>query len=618
MDQQFCLRWNNHPTNLTDVLLSLLRRQALCDVTLACEGETLKAHQTILSACSPYFEMLLIKNVHPHPIIYLKDVNYNEMKALLDFMYKGEVNVSQHLLPMFLKTAEALQIRGLTDHNQLNSKVDAPVDVPKREWPPEHDSQPHEKRKRKSSNNNCDNNQERYNDSQPPSNYKTTVPKLTPITTEKDAHMDDLRVTPPMVKQELTHDGAQVDSFHCMSEALQTGGSISVHPDDVLSNQALSETSESESTAPVLPPQEINDAIDGGRKVGGEPKKLDVVEKLQGTQLPEESSQQSSLILASLDADFHKNQRKMKTQSNRCKTLKDETLNSSADEFYSANYFNSVIDINKIEIGETVVEETKTDIDEKIKNDGNDVGVIQILDSDDDDTLDDEEILATSTQHPSKILASSDDKFHKNQRRRNSTKQNSISEAEINNFNDEVKTQEYWKIVLGLCDKSQDEEKLKQDKTICSSSDETTCDPEEIEKYKSKINEIDSNDETICDLEDYQECSPKIDVKGKITETSSELIDVLNSSEETQYDNHTLVDILNDTNQVDNETINENNKRVKCNASERSDTELKKKIKEPQYKICRICTIWTTNLKKHLQEQHKSYYLKNKDKIRYQ
>ncbi|XP_055313101.1 sex determination protein fruitless isoform X1 [Sitodiplosis mosellana] len=129
MDQQFfCLRWNNHPANLTGVLSSLLQREALCDVTLACDGKTVKAHQTILSACSPYFETIFLQNNHAHPIIYLKDIRYSEIRSLLDFMYKGEVNVGQNCLPSFLKTAESLQVRGLTDNNALNYRPETDKD----------------------------------------------------------------------------------------------------------------------------------------------------------------------------------------------------------------------------------------------------------------------------------------------------------------------------------------------------------------------------------------------------------------------------------------------------------------------------------------------------------
>lgn len=37
--------------------------------------------------------------------------------------FQGEVNVGQNMLPMFLKTAESLQVRGLTENNTLNPKV---------------------------------------------------------------------------------------------------------------------------------------------------------------------------------------------------------------------------------------------------------------------------------------------------------------------------------------------------------------------------------------------------------------------------------------------------------------------------------------------------------------
>ena len=45
--------------------------------------------------------------------IFLKDVKFADLKALVDYMYKGEVNVAQDQLASFLQTAEALDIKGL-------------------------------------------------------------------------------------------------------------------------------------------------------------------------------------------------------------------------------------------------------------------------------------------------------------------------------------------------------------------------------------------------------------------------------------------------------------------------------------------------------------------------
>lgn len=160
--QRFCLRWNNHQSNLLSVFDQLLHDEAFVDVTLAVEGQLLRAHKMVLSACSPYFQVrfffisapsvpsslvlsfLLIMWVcvcfcffpfaikalftgHPdkHPIVILKDVPYVDMRSLLDFMYRGEVSVDQDRLTAFLRVAESLRIKGLTEVNE--EKCDLPT-----------------------------------------------------------------------------------------------------------------------------------------------------------------------------------------------------------------------------------------------------------------------------------------------------------------------------------------------------------------------------------------------------------------------------------------------------------------------------------------------------------
>ncbi|XP_020720363.1 longitudinals lacking protein-like isoform X12 [Bombus affinis] len=125
-DQQFCLRWNNHQSTLIQNFDTLLESGTLVDCTLAAEGKYLKAHKVVLSACSPYFEGLLSEHYDKHPVFILKDVKFKELKAMMDYMYRGEVNISQDQLAALLKAAESLQIKGLSESKTSgSSKTDS-------------------------------------------------------------------------------------------------------------------------------------------------------------------------------------------------------------------------------------------------------------------------------------------------------------------------------------------------------------------------------------------------------------------------------------------------------------------------------------------------------------
>lgn len=63
-------------------------------------------------------QSLLSRHFDKHPILILKDVKFQELKAMMDYMYRGEVNISQDQLGALLKAAESLQIKGLSDNRK--------------------------------------------------------------------------------------------------------------------------------------------------------------------------------------------------------------------------------------------------------------------------------------------------------------------------------------------------------------------------------------------------------------------------------------------------------------------------------------------------------------------
>ncbi|MPC16594.1 Protein tramtrack, beta isoform [Portunus trituberculatus] len=125
---QYCLRWNNHRNNLLAAFDQLLHVEAFTDVTLACEeGVTLHAHRLVLAACSSYFQALFVNaRAANHPIVVLKDVRATDMRALLEYMYRGEVNVEHDDLQGLLRVAESLKIKGLVEELGSDAAVRRP------------------------------------------------------------------------------------------------------------------------------------------------------------------------------------------------------------------------------------------------------------------------------------------------------------------------------------------------------------------------------------------------------------------------------------------------------------------------------------------------------------
>ena len=128
--EKFCLKWNEFETNVSTAFRELRDDKDFFDVTLACEGNQLEAHKVILSACSPFFRGVLKRNPHNHPLLYLKGIKYEDVLAVLNFMYHGEVNIAQDELNSFLAVAEDLQVKGLTQNGGAASSGPLPKRPP--------------------------------------------------------------------------------------------------------------------------------------------------------------------------------------------------------------------------------------------------------------------------------------------------------------------------------------------------------------------------------------------------------------------------------------------------------------------------------------------------------
>ena len=119
--EQYTLAWNEFQQAACKTFQDLYTNQELSDVTLACDdGMQIKAHKIILSSCSQFFNSILVKNPHQHPLVYLKGIGYQVLKNIMRFIYLGQTDVDQDFLEKFMEAAKELKINGLCQNSTSN------------------------------------------------------------------------------------------------------------------------------------------------------------------------------------------------------------------------------------------------------------------------------------------------------------------------------------------------------------------------------------------------------------------------------------------------------------------------------------------------------------------
>ena len=114
MSKKLHLQWNDFQDSVKNAFVSFREECDFADVTLACEdGHQFEVHKVVLAASSPFFENILRKTNHSHPLLYMRGVGREDLATMLDFLYRGEANIFQENLEAFLSLAEELKLKEL-------------------------------------------------------------------------------------------------------------------------------------------------------------------------------------------------------------------------------------------------------------------------------------------------------------------------------------------------------------------------------------------------------------------------------------------------------------------------------------------------------------------------
>ena len=130
---EFVLRYDLYDKSRSSSFTGLWKNEAFLDVTIVCDDDQIDAHKLVLSAASPLFQKILLRNqsVPGRPLLYLQGTKRKDIELLLEFVYSGNVNIPAAELERFMTLANRLEVEGLfgdmseTINIPSSSKIDS-------------------------------------------------------------------------------------------------------------------------------------------------------------------------------------------------------------------------------------------------------------------------------------------------------------------------------------------------------------------------------------------------------------------------------------------------------------------------------------------------------------
>lgn len=124
--EKFCFKWKRHEA--ADASAAAQQHLYEADVMLLCEGKSVTAHKTVLTANSTFFREHFAADPDSGTVVIPTDVSFVDLTTLIESMYFGEVILGKHQLFALLKAADTLKVYGRCTFTLDKRVNEVPVD----------------------------------------------------------------------------------------------------------------------------------------------------------------------------------------------------------------------------------------------------------------------------------------------------------------------------------------------------------------------------------------------------------------------------------------------------------------------------------------------------------